>query len=527
MTAELDRMREMHARGGLSAQHQVRTPVMEPARETTHSLAQRGANPLPIRRGFAAAEVDNLTWDWSMTPQTTYSLVTQQLTNLRARARVEARRNDYAVRAIGMIKNGVVGPDGFQLQCMFTDPGGTLDKVANQAFEDHWHRWAENPEAVDVRGHFDFAQLCNHLVGNLPTDGEFFLRRWRRGPMGIQYQVIEPMLLDVQHQDELPGGVTVRCGIELDPFLKPRAFYFSERTDYYYATGRRIRVPADEIIHGFIPIGIDQLRGLPWLSTPMMRMHMTNGYEEAAVVNARYGASKMGFITRGEERYRGATDAAGRPIEELTPGAIQELGPNDHFEGFSPDYPRGEFQDFVRQMLRGVASGLQLSYPTLANDLEGVNYNSLRHDALESRDVFMALQAWFKSVVLRRIYADWLVVQLARGVPIPRRAGGSRPANPARLDHYSQVRWQGRRWQWVDPAKEIAAAREALEMKVTSRAQIMRERGMDPETIWREVEEEETRFGPMQPKGAPSNGGDTGDPGNPDPTPDGDSEGSD
>lgn len=503
MNEALERMRGMR---NLQAQIPVKPPEAMSHHITRHSLATRGANPLPFKRSFAAAEFTNLTFDWAMSPQTTYQLVHQQLNTLRARARVEARRNDYVARYISMLKTGVVGPDGFQLQCMFTNPAGDLDELANSAFEEHWKKWACDPENCDVRGQFDFAQICSQLVGSMPTDGEFILRRWERGPMGLQYQVIEPVLLDVQHQDDLPNGRVIRCGIELDQFLKPIAYWFNKRTDYYYATGDRYRVPAGQIIHGFLPIGIDQLRGLPWLSGPMQRLHMLGGYEEAAIINARYGAAKMGFIRRGDSSYKGPTDTTGRPIDELTPGTIEELGPDDTFEGFDPTYPATEFADFVKQQLRGVASGLNASYPTLANDLEGVNYNSLRHDALESRDVWRALQEWFKTVAMRRVYEDWLTTQLVAGIPIPRaRGGGARPANPLRRDKYRRMRFQGRRWQWVDPAKDMAANQTALELKLTSRSRIIREQGLDPEDVFREIAEEEKRFGPIVAKGANGN----------------------
>lgn len=443
--------------------------------------------------GYAAGEWSNLTADWSLTPLTMYAQVTQQLNNLRGRARREVANNDYARRYVGLLRNGVVGPDGFMLQAQFQNPDGSLDRVANQAFEDHWKKWSLDPEACDVRGRLTFPQMCNQLVGQLPADGEFLLRRWARGPMGLQYQVLEPMLLDVNHKTELPNGNLIRCGIELDPFLRPVAYHLSERTEYYLPSGRRERVPASEIIHGFIDLGVDQLRGLPWLSGPMQRLHMLGGYEEAAVINARYGASKMGIIQRGESEYTGERDKKGNGIEELTPGTIEEIGPNDTWHSWDPSYPTGEFGDFVKAQLRGVASGLMMSATSLSQDLAGVSYNSLRHDRLETSDTFKLLQDWFANALLRPVYTDWLAIQLLRGIPIPRRGGGSRPANVAALEKYKRVRWQGRRWQWVDPLKEVQSVKEQLALGIISPQAVMREAGRDPEEVWRELAEAEAQ----------------------------------
>jgi len=255
-------------------------------------------------------------------------------------------------------------------------------------------------------------------------------------------------------------------------------------------------VPASEMYHCFISEGVDQLRGFPWLSTPMYRMHMLDGFEESAAVNARAGAAKMGFKKqRDPERYQGE-GGAGAGVEEIHPGVhVDYLAENEEWVTHDPSYPAGEFKDFVQQMLRGISSGLEVSYPTLANDLSGVNYTSLRHDALTERDVYMRLQRWFSAHLLKPIYLDWLEPQLANGVPIPRVGGGYRAASVANRKKYMEVKFAGRRWQWVDPLKEIQAAREAVALGVTTRAQIIRDTGRDPEEVLEDVENERKRFG--------------------------------
>lgn len=457
-------------------------------------------DPPPLSRSWRAGEWDDLTADWMISPQWSYSLVQRHLSVLRARARSESRSNDYAKRAIGMLKNGIVGPDGFQLQCSFQDPRGA-DTVANRAFEKHWREWADRPANVDTRGRNTLTELCHQLVHQLCTDGELFIRRWLRGPMGIQLQVIEPLLVDLTYHDELRNGNLVRFGIEIDrAFGRPVAYYVNQGQpfDLPYPTGERERVPASEMYHVFIAEGVDQLRGFPWLSTPMYRMHMLDGYEEAAAVNARASANKMGWIqTREPERYAG--EANGQPaVEEINGVSIGYLGEHQEWRSHDPTYPSGEFKDYVQQMLRGISSGLELSYPTLANDLAGVNYNSLRHDALQERDVYMRLQRWFKDHLLHPIYEDWLDVRLADGIPIPRAGGGFRAASAANRAKYREVKFQGRRWQWVDPLKEIQAAAQAVALGVTTREQIIRDQGRDPEEVLEAVRNERDEFGTVE-----------------------------
>ena len=56
------------------------------------------------------------------------------------------------------------------------------------------------------------------------------------------------------------------------------------------------RVAADEILHGFFKKANGQQRGLPMGHTAFRLMYLMNQYTEAAVINARTGAAKLGFL---------------------------------------------------------------------------------------------------------------------------------------------------------------------------------------------------------------------------------------
>ena len=47
--------------------------------------------------------------------------------------------------------------------------------------------------------------------------------------------------------------------------------------------------------------------------------------------------------------------------------------------------------------------------------------------------------------------------------------------------------WQPRRWQWVDPLKEMEANRSAVELRTRSISDIIREQGKDPNETWAEL----------------------------------------
>jgi len=86
-------------------------------------------------------------------------------------------------------------------------------------------------------------------------------------------------------------------GVEIDDWQRPVAYWFSSAEgDYYYAGRRYTRIPAAEIIHAYLPFRAGAWRGVPWNATALVRLHMLDGYEDAALVNARAGANNVGFF---------------------------------------------------------------------------------------------------------------------------------------------------------------------------------------------------------------------------------------
>ncbi|NBV43025.1 phage portal protein, partial [bacterium] len=264
------------------------------------------------------------------------------------------------------------------------------------------------------------------------------------------------------------------------------AYYFSstQDDDVYYRLGGRnyVRVPAEEVIHGFISDIVGQKRGLPWMATSLYRMKMLHGFEDAALVNARVTASKMGFFER-EEGYGPEEDEDYELTMDVEPGMYRELPPGVRVKEINPQYPNGELAVFSKSMLRGIASGLGVAYNNLANDLEGVNYSSIRQGTLDEREHWKDLQEWFIEALIEPVFEAWLPIALLSG----RITVKDKPLKAERLDKYRIVEWQPRRWQWIDPRADVVAAVESKNNLLTSPGQIIRDQGRDPDAVWREI----------------------------------------
>jgi 3-dehydroquinate dehydratase len=244
-------------------------------------------------------------------------------------------------------------------------------------------------------------------------------------------------------------------------------------------TSTRIRIPADEIIHLFITERSDQSRGLPWLVASMQGMKMLDGYAEAELVAARTGAAKMGFFTKKTpDGWDGEVDGDGNLSMDASPGTIEELPAGVEFKEWSTDHPNSGYGDFVKSRLRGIATSLGISYNTLASDLEGVNYSSIRAGLIEEREVWKAIQRFLIEHCVEDIFTEWLSIELLSG----------RLGLPfEKITKFNQPEFQGKRWAWVDPKKDMEASILGIRSGQTPLRKVVSENGGDIYDVLRSI----------------------------------------
>jgi lambda family phage portal protein len=486
-------------------------------------LATRPAGT-PQRRNYASAQVNRLTEGWTTLSHSANAELHAGLDILRARARQLARDSDYAKKYLQLVTTNIVGANGFQRQQRVVDANGQPDSAANDAIESAWARWSAGP--CDAAGRATLRTLCRTMVLAAARDGEV-LARWVRGsaagnPFGLALQLLDVERIDTQYNRPAENGqAAIRLGVEIDTFGRPLAYWLRHKHpgDLYDGAGllrsdQRTRVPAEDVIHAFKADRPEQVRGVTWMHASMGRLNNQAGYEEAAIVAARTGASKMGFFTAPDgdaEPLADSKDAADDLYTEVDPGSFGVLPAGYGFTPFNPDYPSAMFGEFVKANLRGAASGLGVAYHALANDLEGVNFSSIRSGTLEERDNWQAEQEWFIESVLERIDAEWLPSALAFGqVVLP----NGTPLPLAKLDKFRPHLFIGRRWEWVDPLKDIEADVVAVGAGLQSPQRVAAKLGRDYEDILVELKAAEAlraRIGVTlqapaapQPKAAPA-----------------------
>lgn len=472
------------------------------------AAAQQSRGHMGAFRAYNAADLNRLTSSWSTQPLSPEEVIRRDLRTLRARSREQSRNNEYARAYLQMVATNVVGPRGIILQSRVQDPDERPDDIASAAIESAWEEWSQ-PQYCDVARRLSWLDHQNLFAQTVARDGEYLARKAygsQFGPYGFALQPLDTELLDVGYDRKAQAeGLYIRAGIEYDAWGVPVAYYLFEpgSSTYgsYYFGAKRRRFAADQILHAFVPEEVGQRRGIPWMATALMELRMLGLYREAALVAAQVGAAKMGFFRNvTPEGYAGeGKDSAGDVRMSAEPGEFDWLPKGAELHSWDPEYPRGEFPDFVKSSLRGIAAGLGVSYNGLSRDLEGVNFSSIRSGVLDEREQWKGRQEWMIGSFCRPTFDAFLeAAVLAGAIEI-----AGKPLTYDRLWKYRRAAWQARRWSWVDPQADVTANIMAIENGLRSRSDVIREAGGEPDEVWMEIAAEQKRMETLGVKVAP------------------------
>lgn len=450
-------------------------------------VEKRRAPRRAMRRSYDAGRRDRLTADFTDVNTSANFELRRSLRVMRARSRSLARNNDYVKQFLRMCRDNISGPAGIRLQARALRPDGEPDEALNRKVEAAWREWCHK-ENASSSGKLSFRDIERKLDTHLARDGEVLVRAIYDGNrFGFALKVYSIDWLDETYNERLKSGNRVIMSVEIDSNDRPVAYWLTTPpSDYQFldtnVSGRqRTRVPAEEVIHYYLPDDENsdddsQTRGVPWTHTALRRLKMLGGYEEAEVVAARIGASKVAFYQEtspDEESFDGDEDDEGRdgPLMDMPePGTFGIIPEGYELKEWNPDHPNTNYGAFIKGVLRGAAAGLGVTYFSLANDLTDVNYSSARIGLLDERDMWRGLQGFKVEHFNRRVYLMWLREAWLSGVFDFRVSDYKRLQEPA---------WRARGWVWIDPKKEADGTVVAINNGFDTITATLAEQGRD------------------------------------------------
>jgi len=444
-----------------------------------------------FKRSYTGANTGRLFADFLTTSTSADAEIKNNIRILRDRARELSRNDSYIARYLNLMISNVVGKHGIRVSSKARNDDGSLDIGANILIERAWKEWS-NLGNCTANGRLSFLDCQKIFVETLCRDGEVLVRKIKSSdsPFGFTLQFLEADHLDENKNKAADkNGNSIKMGVEINKYGKPIAYHLFKKhpfdNTYPKPAQEYIRVPADEIIHAYIPQRAEQTRGVSLVATAMANVKMLNGYLEAEIVAARVGASKMGFFTSSDgDGYvgDGEMEDTYSPSMNAQAGVFEQLPAGMDFKAFDPNHPTSAFDSFTTSVLRSIASGLNISYHSLSNDLTSVNYSSIRQGALEDRSMYMIYQQFVIEHFVNPIFQSWLEMAISTGyINLPM----------GKFDKFANaINFIPRSFSWIDPLKEMQANVIGLQNGTLTYADISASYGRDTEELFEQHQKE-------------------------------------
>lgn len=434
-------------------------------------------------RMFAAAAHNRLT-DWPLSYQRINGDIFVQYQTIVLRCRDLAMNNEAVIGILRNLQRNVIGTTGFTLQSK------AEDSALRPQIERLWREYCSRSSAAVTMDERSSARDLDMLIlRSILIDGECFIHKVydSSSKFGWRYEVIDSLQIDPFYMvQRLENGGRIFMGIEYDRFGREVAFYYRPTICEQYMAGPRERIPASELIHLYRKEYAAQMRGIPALVGAVMNLKQLDDYRAAELIHATIGAAVMGvweWTGQGEDGFALETqDDKGEFVREIKPG-IFPIAPRGYTAKFLQNSGSNtQFPSFVKNIMRSICNSIGLSYNKGAGDYESVNYSSLREANLEDRETFTEWQ--------RFMIDNWKSLQFTAFI----RAcvlNGLITTNS--LESATRHQLFGRRFAWVDPAKEIKAKKDEISLMLTDPISELESRGEDPEEVadrfveWRDM----------------------------------------
>jgi lambda family phage portal protein len=437
---------------------------------------------------YSGADVTNTTGDFLGDWRAADSWMRFDIWRVRNRSRQLERGNPWCQSFITSFLNNVIGAKGFRRKVnvvrspIYGDKtDGDPDEYANQIITATLADMS-SAQNFTTRKRLSERDADRLLLARWFFDGEVILRKIKNFPGNdykFAWQIVDPDYLDQNLNRIEENGNITKMGVELEKDYKyPVAYWFLHRrpNDFFYNytdlnQQRYIRVPADEVIHIYQQtLDPEQTRGFPMIFAAAVNLFRLGKYEEAALVNATIGASKMGFFKKttpdGFEGSPDELDDDGCIIDTVSPGSWTELPWNVEPVDWTPTYPEAQFGEFSKSMLRSISAVFGCSYATLTNDLSEANFVSSKIGQNEEQEAYMAAQEFFIEKWKRPDSEERLYRAIISGkLKLPL----------SKFDKFNKFEFRGRRWKYLQPIQDIQAKQMLLDNCLTTLSDVFEE----------------------------------------------------
>jgi capsid protein len=373
--------------------------------------------------------------------------------SLRLQARNLDENHDLAAGVLDCLVNNTVGR-GINVEPQVKFNSGELAKDINDQLIELWEEWIRFPE-VTWECHWN--HMLRLLARHWFRDGEVLVKHIQGTSGSINHGTLVPYSLK-----EHPGDL--------------HTLTFRQDT---------LRYAADRIIHLKISKRISQTRGVSVFANVLNRLEDIKDYELSERLAAKVAASICAYIRKSLDGPTSGLklDDAGNRLMKMQPGMIfDNLLPGEEVGMIDSNRPNSMLEQFRNSQLRAVAAGTCTSYSSIAKDYNGT-YSAQRQELVEQSVHYAVLREYFIERCVRPIWERFVDMAILSGqLDAP-----AKEINPRTL---KKAGFQGPTMPWIDPQKEVTAEEKAVTAGFKSRAQVIRERGGNPQDVFEQIKQE-------------------------------------
>ena len=400
------------------------------------------------------------------------------LNTLRNRSRQAYRNNPWIQRAIDRNVSNEVGTG---IVPMFDSSNSEFNAKMDSLW-DTWTGYASMDLSLDFYGLLAQAVRCRRVAGEVFIRVRYLRVGTQQVPMALQ--VLEPDMVPLDHNRIRSNGNRIVAGKEYSRKGRLVAIWAYKEHPHDNAgfdAMKLLRIPANQILHHYLPLRPGQVRGEPDIVPALLRAKTYDSYEDSELKRKETRAPFTGFL---QKEYSGEDDwqfdpITGEPMDDYAdvpeinaqPGTILSGAIGEKLTLFDGDNTGTGYRDFQKQQLLAIAAGAKSLYQLMTGDWEGVNDRIYRAMIQEyRREIEMAQDHLTIHQICERV-GQWFTDQC-----VAIRAVAA-PGYVQRYDDYNRRDWRTHRWPHIHPTQDVNATIMEIENDLESLDAAVAKRG--------------------------------------------------
>lgn len=377
--------------------------------------------------------------------------------------------NPYASKFVDVCEAFTVGSDVVRLD---------LSGDGSNAVQTAWNMWIASADIHERSAE----EVQRDMVRRLVRDGEIFVRVLEQEDGSLKIHLVDSGIIEYERD----GSEFRFGGIVFDEMGRPEEYVLGDTSSFHDrdeldpgTPSETIRVPASKMVHVYRGSNPGHVRGLPWIAPAISTMKRLEAYEDAAMKAFQLAASSPALhkFPKGRPGKTAEQDAGGSKIQ-IKPGGLISIPNDQDLTSLDLSASVSDYTGTRAAMIATIASGIGISYHSLASDASKANMSSLQVGASEDRAMFREIQRIVGDAVVR-IYRRWIANELLRPDGLTtadlRRSSGVRVSYP----HIASP--------LVSRDAQVTSAQ--IRDQVKSPQQAIRESGGDPQVVADEIVE--------------------------------------